>query len=468
MSCVVYLALSACSLESGRVDAANNGNAEAGGADAAALPFEGSVQPITTMDPGTKRVVYVGTNLPGEDHTVALQITYPSKLRYDTTTGVVVSVQTFFTLETGDFYTLEAEKEGLIHVSYLWPGWKDAASGAQSAGTYDYGGPTDIAALASAIAFATGVAKDQTGHTLADHVGGHAEAGNVGLFAFSHPGIAAINALADYGETIGPLAYFVGRENPTFDAESTVELGYFTNKGNGPAALNPLYNPSAWTEAGVAMNYSSIRYDSASKAPYFDLDGDKKLSSGDYPFGDRIPTMRGKLYYSSALLSALEASNTLSPWPSDLATAADALRDWPYRTSSTKYATVKAKLPNLKVMLLFAARDHVQPSTDKPHIRHAYEGLGRGTGALWLRLNPDASYMDLFKAGSKSKMPDTPAGTVVDAAGWKGANSLAYDGVLVPAFFAECAALAEMADRTHAHNDAPNLDGVLVNVGLVK
>jgi hypothetical protein len=343
----------------------------------------------------------------------------------------------------------------------LWPGWDDKATGAKSEGTTDYGGEGDIAAFASVMAFASGALSDTSGAKLAEHLSFTLESGNVGLFAFSHPGIAAMNVMALHGEKF-TVAYYVGRENPTYDAESTVELGYYANAGKGEAVLNPLYTASSWTDAGANVNYSSIRYDVATKVPYFDIDGDKKLSAADHPLGDRIPQMAGKYYYSAALLHALESSKTLTTWPATLATAADADARWPFRTSTTRYATVAAKLPNLKALLLFAKRDHVQPAPDKPHIRHAYEGL-RKAGSLWVRLNPDAAYFEWAQAGSAAAGPDLDANRSVSATEWAAATKVAYDGTKLVATHAEWAAIAEMADRTHANDWSTNLTKTLVS-----
>jgi hypothetical protein len=416
------------------------------------------------MAAGSSRVVYVKVDGGGN---VAVKIDAPVTARFGTSTGVVVSTQTFFTGRTGEFYQLSAAGIGLVHLSYLWPGWDDKQTGAKSDGSHDYGGEGDIAAFARVMEFATGATADVDGNSLASHLPVALESGNVGLFAFSHPGIAAVNVMALHGEKFGKLAYFVGRENPTYDAESTVELGYYANSGKGNAVLNPLYSPSRWTAAGSTTDYTSIRYDSATKVPYFDIDGNKTLSSADHPLGDRIPQMAGKYYYSSALLHALESSKTLTTWPSTLATAADADARWPYRTSTTRYAAVAAKFPNLKTLLLFAKRDHVQPAPDKPHIRHAYEGL-HTTGKLWVRLNPDAAYVEWARAGGGSASADVEANRNVAATDWPVAESLAYDGAQVPATQAEWAAIAEMADRTHKSDWSTNLTNTLVTFAAPK
>lgn len=416
------------------------------------------------MAAGSSRVVYVKVDGGGN---VAVKIEAPVTARFGTSTGVVVSTQTFFTGKTGEFYQLSAAGLGLVHISYLWPGWNDKQTGAKSDGTHDYGGEGDIAAFARVMEFATGAGTDVDGNSLASHLPFALESGNVGLFAFSHPGIAAVNVMALHGERFSKLAYFVGRENPTYDAESTVELGYYGNAGKGDAVLNPLYNPSQWTAPGATVNYTSIRYDSATKVPYFDIDGDKKLSSADHPLGDRIPEMAGKYYYSSALLHALESSKTLTTWPSTLATAADADARWPYRTSTTRYAAVAAKFPTLKTLLLFAKRDHVQPAPDKPHIRHAYEGL-HTTGKLWVRLNPDAAYLAWAGASAANAGADIEANRTLSATDWLSATSLAYDGTKVLAAQAEWAAIAEMADRTHKNDWSTNLTATLVTFAVPK
>ncbi len=418
---------------------------------------------ITPLAPGSSRVVYVKVSGVGK---VAVKIEAPKTARYGTSTGVVMSTQTFFTGRTGEFYQLDASALGLVHVSYLWPGWDDKQTGAKSDGTHDYGGEGDIAAFGEIMAFVAGSGTDDGGNTFASHLPFTIENNNIGLFAFSHPGIAATNVMALYGEKFSKLTYFVGRENPTFDAESTVELGYYANAGKGDAVLNPLYNPSKWTSTGVAISYSSIRYDSALSVPYFDLDGDRKVSAADHPLGDRIPQMAGKYYYSSALLHALESSGTLPTWPTTLATAADADARWPFRTSTTRYANVATKFPNLKALLLFSKHDHVQPADDRPHIRHAYEGLR--TGNVWVRMNPDSAYLEWARAGGSSGAADADANKVMTSSDWLGATNLAYDNTKVAASEAEWAAIAEMADRTHKGDWSTNLTTTLVTAASPK
>ncbi len=435
-----------------------DGSAPDGATVDAAAGTDASVSTVSPITAGTSRVVYVGAS---SGRKVAVKIDVPQRPRYGSTTGVVVSTQTFFTGRTGEFYSLDLSLLGLVHISYLWPGWDDRETGAKSDGTTDFGGEGDIAAFAEVMTFVAGSGTDNGGNTLANHLPFAIENNNIGLFAFSHPGIAATNVMALHGEKFANLAYFVGRENPTYDAESTVELGYFANGGKGEAVHNPLYSASNWTSTGATIDYSSIRYDATTKVPYFDIDKDKKLSASDHPLGDRIPEMAGKYYYSSALLHALESSGTLTTWPSTLATAADADARWPFRTSTTRYATIAAKFPNLRTLLLFAKHDHVQPAPDKPHIRHAYEGLR--AGKQWVRLNPDNAYLEWSRQGASAGAADAEANRTMTSADWLSATNLAFDTAKIPSSEAEWAAIAEMADRTYKGDWSTNLSATLVS-----
>ena len=74
------------------------------------------------------------------------------------------------------------------------------------------------------IRFASGAIPDADGNYISDWSAVPLLTDNVGLYAFSHPGIAATNVLALYGDELS-VAYFVGRENPTVPALSAMELG---------------------------------------------------------------------------------------------------------------------------------------------------------------------------------------------------------------------------------------------------
>jgi alpha/beta superfamily hydrolase len=386
---------------------------------------------------------------------IAVHVALPAAARYSDGAPVAVYTPTFFTPEVMDFSNYEGfTKIGAIEISLLYPGQTEKG-GAASSGTNDYGGEKSIAALRDVIKFASGDFKNVDGFTLDELSVIPPLFNNVGLYAFSHPGLAATNVLSEYGDELS-VAWFVGRENPTIDTIFPLEIGYFAEDNKTPL-LNPLYvYPDSYSSEDITLDYSSIRYDSADDRPYFDLNGDNRLDSGDYELGDKVPTMFGKRFYSTELLSALRENGlSAAAWPADLATPEAARELWPPREAVGKYKNLKGS--DLRLMLVFCEKDHVLAAPDKPHIHQAYDGFS--AAGLWVRLNPDAAYVGSLNPKALGRAVEHEANTEPDdwskAAAWgypdKGANH-----ILMPS-----TAVAEMADRTKDNNWSADLDRVL-------
>ncbi|MBC7253444.1 MAG: hypothetical protein H5T72_05685 [Actinobacteria bacterium] len=415
----------------------------------------------TSGQPGEQVVTYVPSEGIGN---IAVRLTFPDAPRYPDGAGVVVDVAPFFT-PVNDFYEdLDAAPIGLIRVAYLWPGKESRSTGARSDGEYDYGGETSIRALRDVIRFAAGQIPDKDGHTIGDLSPFPVLTGQVGLYAFSHPGIAAVNVLALYGDRLN-VRYFVGRENPTVDALSAVELGYWDEAGR--PVINPLYRyPQDYSPTAIALDYSSVRWDpertysqrpDAVGYPYFDLNGNGRYDRGDFVLSYKMPIMFDKRVYSADLTRALRDNGALTAenWPADLATPEEAAEWWAFRVTPPRYPTLAQKTPDLKVLLLFCREGHVQPLPDRPQIHQAYDGFHH-TAGLWTRLNPDAAYLPADKF---SGYQDHPANT--EPQDWGNFDDWAYPLLRAGAVLAPQAAVAEMADRTHENNWALDLDGAL-------
>ena len=407
--------------------------------------------PSRVAEAGESLVTYVFSEGIGD---IAVQVSLPDTPRYEDGAGVIVDIATFFTEARRFHLSLDVTQIGMIHISYLWPGKSDP-SGARSEGTYDYGGEDSIRALRDVIRFASGQITDRDGYYLDDLIAMTPLTDQVGLYAFSHPGIAAVNVLALCGDELPNVGYLVGRENPTQDAISSVELGYW-DEDNRPV-VNPLYvYPGSYTPTEIVIDYSAVRWDPTYTQPgwdyvgraYLDLNGNGALDVTDFNFGPRIPTMYEKRYYSVALTRALLESGALSEsiWPEDLATPEEARETWPFRTSVHRYPELASLTPNLKVMLVFADRDHVQPSLDKPHIHQAYDGFRHAAG-LWTRLNPDLAYVAWVDAELVATSPDNPANT--EPGDWMDIRSWSYRDIRNASKLVPLAAVAEMADRLH-------------------
>lgn len=419
---------------------------------------------------GRVEITYIDSSDENDDENsirIAVMVASPVQARYENGAGVVVVVSPFFTDASGFVTDPDLTSLGLIQVSYLWPGKTDESTGARSTGEFDYGGEQSLRALRDVIRFAAGRIPDRGRHYIGSLTDVPPLTDEVGLYAFSHAGMAAVNVLARYGGQLPGVEYLVGRENPTVDSLACLEIGY--RDDDGQPVHNPFYSfPASYSPGGLAVNYSNLRWDPAynnphtnfTGHPYLDLDGNGAVSPADHVFGWRVPVMFGKRYYSTALTQALldNGALTLLGWPVDLATPEEAAEAWRIRLSPNRYMSLSAEKPNLKVMLIFAVDDHLQVAQDKPHIHQAFQGF-RFDAGLWVRLNPDRSYVQALLPGSGLDFPDTPANT--QPLDWLQIDTYAYPNLGEANRLVPLAAVAEMADRAHAGRWDENFGRVL-------
>jgi hypothetical protein len=446
-------------------------------------PSIGQSSPMGTVVPFAGRVKTTIIRSQGLD--IAVMVASPQTPRYAEGAGVVVVANPIFT-ETNGFTTdPDLTSLGLVQVSYLWPGETDARTRVKSSGAFDFGGEQTVKILQDVIRFAANRMADESGRYIVSMTSVPPLVGEVGLYAFSDAGIAAIRALSLYGAQLQGLGYFVGREIPTVDTISCMEVGHYGDTGQ--PVYNPFYiYPDSYSSTALTLNYANLlwdatyisKYSKAAGIPYLDLDGNGSLSPSDYIFDGQIPVMFGKRYYSTALEAALLANDALSldNWPVDLATPQEAAQAWQIRQTPGLFATMQndTTIRNMKVMLVFAQNEHAQVAQDKPHIHQLYQGF-RFEARLWVRLNPARAYVEAMfdKAGMISQgngsltptpfawldFPDNPANT--QPTDWTQAGAYAYPeqgqaGRLVP-----LAAVAEMADRTHDGYWGQNVGQVL-------
>jgi hypothetical protein len=408
----------------------------------------------TKTAPGESFVTYVDSAGIGK---IAVKVTLPETARYADGAPLIIYVSTFFTPGNPKFATafVDVTDMGFIHVTYLWPGLSDP-SGAKSEGTYDYGGEDSLQALHAVIRFASGRISNSDGYYITQLSEITPLTDDVGLYAFSHPGIAATNVLALYGDELS-VEYFVGGENPTEDLLSAMDLGHYG--GNIPV-YNSLYTyPDDYSSSGISLDYSSVLYDSSLEAPYFDLDNDGKAEEGiDFIHGTQTPTMYGKKTYSVAMTRALVENGALTDadWPADIATLEEVEELWPFRETVENYPLLEGS--DLKVLLVFAQKDHVQTVPDKPHIHQAYDGFT--AAGLWVRLNPDSAYVSSLESALGALSPDNDANS--EPADWMDIEDWAYPDKAGANTLISFAATAEMADRVYTDTWDKNLDEVLV------
>ncbi len=387
---------------------------------------------------------------------IAVHVSEPRAPRYTDGAPVVVNVSGFFTPRRGFAFELDPNALGAVYVTCLWPGTADPQTGAASTGTFDFGGPQCLTALRNVVRFAAGEAADVYGKRLHESTRRPVLYDIVGLYAFSHSGIAATNVLALYGTELTGVRFFVGRENPTVDPLYPLEPGHWDDAG--APVDNPFYDPTGYTPTSIAIDYSTVYWSKRDGRPAFRVEG-----GTDYVCSTKHPQMDGKDVWSTALLQALLENGALTKetWPATLATPEEAKAWWDYRTTVWNYPRLATELPDLRVMLVFAAEDHVQVAVDKPHVHQAYDGFHERSG-LWCRLNPDQAYVEAFLANAESlPLPDNPANQ--EPASWFDIGAWAYSArrwpqlnVLVP-----LAAVAEMCDRTRSGNWRDDLSSPL-------
>ncbi len=445
--------------------------------------------PTGNSTPSVKPVPFTGrvktTVIRSEGMDIAVMIASPQSPRYTEGAGVVVVASPIFGETDGFITDPDLTSLGLIQVSYLWPGAADARTKTKSSGTFDYGGEQSVNILRDVVRFAGDRLADTGGRYIVSMTSVPPLVGEVGVYAFSDAGIAAIRAFSLYGSQLQGLGYFVGREVPTVDTITCMELGHYD--ATGQPVYNPFYiYPTNYTNSVLKLNFSNLRWDPAYKSntsnavgiPYLDLDGNGSLGSGDYVFDGQIPVMFGKRYYSTALTSALLANAALSQdaWPADLATPQEAAQAWQIRQTPGLFSALQGDeiVQNMKVMLVFAQREQFQVALDKPHIHQLYQGF-RLEARLWVRLNPDRSYVQsMFQTAvpgtpanaaitptlvATQGFPDNPANT--QPTDWAQIGTYAYPGLGQADRLVPLAAVAEMADRTHDGYWNENLGSVL-------
>ena len=404
---------------------------------------------------------------------VAVLLAYPSQSRFSEGAGLVVIVPPFLSEQNGFTTEPDFTSIGLIQVSFLWPGAVDEEFDLRSDGVYDFGGETAIKALRDVLRFTTGRLPNVEGRLITTLMPVKPMVDEVGIFSFAHAGIATTNVVGLYGSELDGLEYLVGYENPTLDPLTTFEAGYMDDLGF--PRQNPFYQyPASFSQTEINLNYGTIRWDPSYRddstslvgRPYLDLDGNALLEESDFIFRSEVPVIAGKRYYSSTLTQSLldNGSLTIPTWPSSLALPDEASAFWSSRRSVTRYMDFVLQSPDLKVMLVFANKDHAQAAADKPHIHQAFQGFRFASLLRWVRLNPDRAYLQQATGISGFPFPDNPANTQPEE--WLEIGDWAFDGDSVSWQAASLAALAEMSDRAHTGRWDENLGSVLYSYSL--
>ncbi|MEW6217012.1 MAG: hypothetical protein AB1543_04970, partial [Candidatus Bipolaricaulota bacterium] len=164
---------------------------------------------------------------------------------------------------------------------------------------------------------------------------------------------------------------------------------------------------------------------------------------------------QGKRVFSTHALEAAVVHGLFVPWPAGVATLDEARSFWAIRDMSRHYRTALEANPDLRVIVVGSAEDHVQRTPDFAHFVLQYQGW-QEAGVRWIRLNPDAAYVLAVAPGVRGQS-DNDANAAATYANI--ACFLASEGVPDPVL--QLAAVVELSDRVVAGNWTPNLSGPL-------
>jgi hypothetical protein len=154
---------------------------------------------------------------------------------------------------------------GFIEIQFNYPGC--GTGPAQSGGSYDFRGMTDLAALKDVLRFALGLQTDTAGQYLGDITGSIIpDHSNVGMIAYSNGGNTNICVTGIFGEEIPGFAWLLNWESPVGDGMPQAEAG---SKITSLRPFNPLLNP-AYNPDNGQWNMSLVAYDSLIRIPTMD------------------------------------------------------------------------------------------------------------------------------------------------------------------------------------------------------
>jgi len=409
---------------------------------------------------------------------VLLSLKSPTKSRFKYKTPMVLHVPTFLTPSSyNQILSIDSpgvNNIGAIEVHVVLPGRCIKIDDVTkcSDNIKDYGGRLSQMAIRAGLRFLLGDRRDSDGQYVTDLIE-NADILNVGMFAFSHPGMLLMTTLANWGSYVEKLSYIVMRENPTQALFTSVELGDVEEHSES----NPLYSLSDnYNSNYIEIDYSSASWDDESSVPYFDLDGDSIYSKNDFMLGSRVPEAEfngvTKKLYSVELISSINDKGIILP--ENIASVSELELFWNGRVSLGKdfdgnfvnsYEKIVAQLPNLRQMIIFSAPQHVQNCRDAPTVHQAFDGFN--SHGLWVRMNPDIEYVRQIYMNSELDYyavyhPDNDAND--EPADWTKIKDFAYipkaqgHGSMVAT-----SAIAEMIDRTYFNvwHKEKNLDSVL-------
>jgi len=398
---------------------------------------------------------------------IAVSIITPKKPRYEV--GAPVAISVFGGHSAGNVSSrMNVAGCGFVEMGFAFPsGGQDQA---RSGGTYDYRGPKSVEALRDVILFTIGKTADKQGRKIQDLVGEiKVLTSNVGVYGRSHGGNACGAVMGLWGQRFPELAWYVSMESPYGESAVGAELG--SRRGR----LNPAYNPKTGVldltklayDAGLEIRpfgggrFSSTPLPTLHGSLFFDMNGDGKCESqDDYRLQPPVFDLGqgAKSWYSVQLIREAHKRGLFSESrPVHMPTLAEAIEFWRYRDATGLIPEAVRKVPNVAVIVVAGATDHVQIAPDHPHIRAQVNAFQKA-GAQFIRLNPDRAYVEWLFGRRTPAVPDNNAGLRYNPKSIGAA--LCPDGA-IPKQLLSSAAICELADRVQASNFELNLDRVL-------
>lgn len=407
------------------------------------------------------------------DEGLVLRLVLPKQPRYKEGAPVVIQVPGGFSMGGVDSTQGRHNEFGFVEVLMTFPGGRSApqADGKvwRSGGDYDSRGENCVRGLADVIAFAQGQLRTVDGKTIQEVAGSvPLLKKNVGVIGWSFGGNIVPAALAHDAKAAAGMAWYASHESPYGDG---IINGEFGARNAGP---NPFYDPDTEKFDLTTLRYApelvpaqlprpqepvadvtGCLYHDGNGNGRYDEDADFLLSGVMFP--GPLPN-----YYYSRLVTAEAARRKLfgSTWPSHIANLAQVEKFLDVRDGVTPAPKAVKNAPELAVLIWSCERDHVQRTPDHRHIRLQNDAF-LDAGARWVRVNPDAHYLEWVMGKKPSRVVQNPAGKRYDSRAIRPATTPTVQDGGASTTEGLAAAACELADRTQKGEWSATLEAVL-------
>jgi hypothetical protein len=398
-----------------------------------------------------------------------VRISPPTKPRYPEGAPIALQVSPVPALDEARACLKDS---GFVDIGFQCPG-----DGAQAAGGWGESGGRPgpevcMEALADVLAFAVGRITSLEKKSIGEYVGPtKALTTNVGVIAWSAGGNLAMLTMARHGERFRDLAWYASWESPVM---SSVDVG-----SGSIFQANRFYDPTTGRVDFRRLRYSSemplwvwppqgVRSDPSWPRGGLYLDGDNNGTfsrDADYAFWLEYRPLNAreprKAFYTPAVTrEARERKVFGGAWPTHIATVEEVERRANVEDVMPRIPDAVQRLPQLAVIVFESERGHVTNSADHPHAI-AQVNAWLDAGARWVRLNPDAHYVEVAMGKRPSREVQNAAGRKLDRTSIAGLVEPEADAGGPTDAQGMAAAASELADRTYSKAWEPVLTKVL-------